>query len=107
MVTENSTTAGASRDKLLTDLRVVLADAEELLRAAAQATGDRAAELRERAATTLKRASERMEDMQDLVVTRGKAAARATDDYVHENPWQAVGVAAGIGFLLGLLVARR
>jgi ElaB/YqjD/DUF883 family membrane-anchored ribosome-binding protein len=96
-----------SKDKLISDLKVVLADAEELLRAAAAATGERASELREKAATTLKRASEKIVDIQDVVVQRGKAAARATDDLVHDNPWRAVGIAAGVGFLLGLLVNRR
>lgn len=95
------------KDKLIGDLKVVLADAEELLRAAAAATGERAAELREKAATSLKRASEKIADMQVVVVERGKAAARVTDDFVHDNPWRAVGIAAGLGFLLGLLVNRR
>jgi ElaB/YqjD/DUF883 family membrane-anchored ribosome-binding protein len=96
-----------SKDKLISDLKVVLSDAEELLRAAAAATGERAAELREKAATTLKRASEKIVDIQDVVIQRSKAAARATDDLVHDNPWRAVGIAAGVGFLLGLLVNRR
>jgi len=96
-----------NKDKLVTDLRVVLADAEDLLRAAAASTGEKAAELRERAATSLKRASETLADMQDAVLEHGKAAVRVTDDFVHENPWRAVGIAAGAGFLLGLLVNRR
>jgi ElaB/YqjD/DUF883 family membrane-anchored ribosome-binding protein len=96
-----------NRDKLVGDLKVVLADAEDLLRAAATATGERAAELREKAQTTLKRASERMSDMQDSVLANSKAAARFTDDFVHDSPWRAVGIAAGVGFLLGLLVNRR
>ncbi|MGA2550087.1 MAG: DUF883 family protein [Burkholderiaceae bacterium] len=96
-----------SKDKLIGDLKVVLADAEELLKAAATATGERAADLREKAAVALKRASERIADMQDLVLERSKAAARVTDDFVHDNPWRAVGIAAGLGFLLGLLVNRR
>jgi ElaB/YqjD/DUF883 family membrane-anchored ribosome-binding protein len=96
-----------SKDKLIGDLKVVLSDAEELLRAAAAATGERAAELREKAAVTLKRASEKIADVQEMVLERGKAAARVTDDFVHDNPWRAVGIAAGAGFLLGLLVNRR
>jgi ElaB/YqjD/DUF883 family membrane-anchored ribosome-binding protein len=96
-----------NKDKLIGDLKVVLSDAEELLRAAAAATGERATELREKAAATLKRASEKIADVQELVVERGKAAARVTDDFVHDNPWRAVRIAAGVGFLLGLLVNRR
>ncbi len=96
-----------SKDKLVADLKVVIADAEELLRAAAAATGERASELRERASASLKRAAEKMEDLQAAAVERGKAAARATDDYVHDHPWRSVGIAAAVGFVLGLMVNRR
>jgi len=96
-----------TRDKLLADVRIVLADAEDLLRATASMTGDKATELRERAAESIKRAKVRLQDAQDAAAERTKAMAHATDDYVHEHPWQAVGAAAGIGFLLGLLVGRR
>ena len=41
------------------------------------------------------------------MVTKSKAAARATDDYVHDHPWKAVGVAAGVGLLIGLLLNRK
>lgn len=96
-----------SKGKLVSDLKVVLADAEDLLKAAATSTGEKALELREKAAASLKSASEKIGDLQEVVVEKSKAAARATDDYVHENPWKAVGVAAGVGFLLGLLVNRK
>jgi ElaB/YqjD/DUF883 family membrane-anchored ribosome-binding protein len=96
-----------SKEKLVADLKTVIADADELLRAAAASTGEKAAELRERATATLKRASEKMQDLQEIAVERGKAAARATDDYVHDHPWRAVGIAAAVGFVLGLMVNRR
>ena len=93
--------------KLITDLKVVLSDAEDLLRAAATSTGEKAVELREKAANSLKRASEKMGDLQAAAMEKSKAAAAAADDYVHEKPWTAVGIAAGVGFLIGLLVNRR
>jgi len=96
-----------NRDKLIADIKVVLADAEGLLRSAASATGDKATELREKAATHLKRATERLADVQDSVVAGGKEAARVADDFVHDSPWRAVGIAAAVGFLVGLLVNRR
>ena len=97
----------ASKDKLISDVKLVLADAEDLLKAAAASTGEKAAELRERAAVALKRAKEKVQDIQDVVVEKSKVVARATDDYVHDNPWKAVGIAAGLGFLIGLLVNRK
>lgn len=96
-----------SKEKLVADLKTVLSDADELLRAAAASTGEKAAEMRERAAVMLKRATDKMQDLQDAAFERGKAAARATDDFVHEHPWRAVGIAAAVGFVLGLVVNRR
>lgn len=96
-----------SKEKLVADLKTVISDADELLRAAAASTGEKAAELRGRATVMLKRAAEKMQDLQDAALEHGKAAARATDDFVHEYPWRAVGIAAAVGFVLGLLVNRR
>ena len=55
----------------------------------------------------MRRAKEVMQDAQSAVLEKGKAAARATDDYVHDHPWKAVGIAAAVGFVLGLIVNRR
>jgi ElaB/YqjD/DUF883 family membrane-anchored ribosome-binding protein len=96
-----------TREKLIADFKVVLADAEELLKATAAQTGDKANEMREKVTEHLKRAKFRLQEEQEKVLTRTKEVANATDDYVHENPWQAVGVAAGVGFLLGLLIGRN
>ncbi|MBX6318192.1 YqjD family protein [Pigmentiphaga sp.] len=101
----NTSTAG--KEKLISDVKVVLNDAEDLLKQAASSTGDRAVELRERALTSLKRAREKLLDVQDSMLERSKAAARATDDFVHDNPWRAIGIAAAVGFLAGLLVNSR
>ena len=91
----------------MTDIKAVLADAEDLLKQAASATGERAIELREKALAQLKYAKEKAADAQVIVVEKGKAAARKTDDFVHEHPWQSLGVAAATGFLLGLLINRK
>lgn len=45
--------------------------------------------------------------IQDAVVTRTREAAETTDQYVHENPWKVIGIAAGLGFVLGVLLAPR
>ena len=49
----------------------------------------------------------RVQDLQDSAVARAKAAGHAADDYVHEHPWKAIGAAAGIGMIIGLLIGRR
>lgn len=94
-------------DKLMTDLRLVVADAEELLRLTASHTGEGAAEVRSRVQATLAQAKSNLLHAQEAVVTKAKAAGRAADDYVHQNPWQSIGMAAGVGLLLGMLIRRH
>ncbi|MEJ1966476.1 MAG: DUF883 family protein [Gammaproteobacteria bacterium] len=97
----------ASADKLMTDLRAVLEDAEALLTATAGQAGEKIQRARERATETVRAARERLSQTQEEVVKRAKVAAKQTDNYVHENPWQAVGIAAGVAFIIGVLVSRR
>lgn len=104
---ENTDIANASKDKLVTDMKIVIADAEEILRATASQAGEKVGELRERIQDRLRDAKIRLQDAEAALVDKTKAAARATDDFVHENPWQAVGVAAALGLALGVLIGRR
>jgi ElaB/YqjD/DUF883 family membrane-anchored ribosome-binding protein len=97
----------AAKENLIDSVKSSLNDAESLLREAAASTGDKAAELRDRALASLKRTREALYEVQDAVVERGRKAARATDDYVHDNPWQAIGIAGITGLLLGMLISRR
>ncbi|MDD3353386.1 DUF883 family protein [Zoogloea sp.] len=97
----------ASKDKLVSDFKAVVADTEELLKLTAGQAGDKVADVRGRLSEKLANAKYKMQDLEAAVVQKTKAAARATDDYVHDNPWKSVGIAAGVGFLLGLLVNRR
>ena len=84
-----------------------LDEAERMLQQAAEATGDKAEELRESAMRSLKRTREHLYSTQDEIMARGRRAARVTDDYVHDNPWRAVGVAGLVGVLIGALICRR
>ena len=95
-----------SKEKLMQDLRVVVSDAEELLRATASQAGDKVSAARERIQDSLAVAKERLADAQEQVAEKAKQAARVTDEYVHENPWRAVGIAAGAGLIVGMLIAR-
>ena len=97
----------ASADRLMSDLRAVLEDAEALLTATAGQAGEKIQRARERATETVRVARERLSDAQDEVVKQAKYAAKQTDSYVRENPWQAVGIAAGVAFIVGVLVSRR
>jgi ElaB/YqjD/DUF883 family membrane-anchored ribosome-binding protein len=96
-----------TRDKLVADLRVVVADAEELLKLTAGQAGEKIAAVRERVQKSLTDAKVKLVELEGAAVEKTKAAARATDAYVHENPWKSIGIAAGVGFLLGLVIGRR
>jgi len=102
-----SKNADVSRDKLVADFKVVISDAEELLKLTAGQAGERLTEVRGRLNDRMMAAKDRIADMESVVVEQTKKVAYATDDYVHKNPWQSVGVAAGVAFLLGLLAGRR
>lgn len=97
----------ANKDKIVADMKVLVADTEELLRATAAHAGEKAVAARERIQATLSSTKAKLIDAERALLEKTKQAARATDDYVHDNPWQAVGIAAGVGFLLGLLIGRR
>jgi len=90
----------APAEKLVGDVKVLVADVEELVRATAAQSGERIAAARARVQAALATAK-------DTVVVRTKEAAEATDEYVHQNPWTSVGVSAGLGFLIGFLIGRR
>jgi ElaB/YqjD/DUF883 family membrane-anchored ribosome-binding protein len=95
------------RDKFVQDMKTVIADAENLLRATANQAGEQIAVARERIQDSLHQAKVKLAEAELVVRERARQAARYTDEYVHDNPWQAIGVAAGIGLLLGILLARR
>ena len=96
-----------SKEKLMEDLRVVVADAEELLKATANQTGERIAAARVKAGESLQAAKARLAEAQASVVEKVKVAAKTTDDYVHDKPWQSMGVAAALGLAIGVLISRR
>jgi len=95
-----------NRDSMVADFGAVLDEAEDLMQQAAKETGDRASNLRAQVEEKLGAAKQRLQELSDDAMDRSKAAARATDDYVHDNPWQVVGVAVAIGFVFGMLVNR-
>jgi len=95
-----------TREKLVADIKVLIADTEELLRATANQAGEKIAEIRVKAEENLRIAKVHLASAEAALVERTRAA-RATDDYVRANPWRAVGISAGVGLIVGLLVGRR
>jgi ElaB/YqjD/DUF883 family membrane-anchored ribosome-binding protein len=87
------------------DLHAVARDAESLLKATADVAGDQVQLARERTERTVKQAFDSLYDRQ--MQRRVRRIARDTDSYIRENSWAAIGVAAGLGVLIGLLARRR
>jgi ElaB/YqjD/DUF883 family membrane-anchored ribosome-binding protein len=88
------------------DMKTLVKDAQELFREATSATGERADELRNRGLQLLDNAV-KAHEVQTAAIETGKELAEKTDDYVHENPWRAVAISAGVGVLVGLLISRK
>ncbi|PXW99537.1 ElaB/YqjD/DUF883 family membrane-anchored ribosome-binding protein [Sphaerotilus hippei] len=97
----------AQKDRLLSELRMVVADAEDLLKVTADDASDEMSALRSRVQSRLKDAKAQIVQIQEAALARAKEASKATDAYVHENPWKSIGVAAGVGLLVGMLIGRR
>jgi len=96
-----------AKERLIKDFKAVIHDAEELLKATADQTGDKIAGVRARAEENINNARRKLDELEDDVAQRARAAYKATDELVHENPWQTAAVAAGVGLLLGMLRGRR
>lgn len=100
-----------AREKLMADFNAVITDSELLVKALASAGGEKATALRADLERKLGTARQHLAELEQTAVERARAAAREADDYVHEHPWRAVGIAAAlagvVGILLGLLLNRR
>jgi ElaB/YqjD/DUF883 family membrane-anchored ribosome-binding protein len=96
-----------TREKLIADLRIVLADTEQLLKEVVGQSGEKLAALRPRIEENLRNARARLEEFEQAAAERARAAARATDTYVHEHPWKVAGFTALLGVAVGLLIGRR
>jgi ElaB/YqjD/DUF883 family membrane-anchored ribosome-binding protein len=103
----NTPSTDVSTDKLVEDLKIVMRDAEALIKATSAQTGEKIQEVRARAEESLRQARTRLSALEDEALQRAREVADATEQYVRQNPWQSIGVAAGVGLLLGLLLSRR
>jgi len=107
IIDSNNASAAASKEKLMEDLRLVVADAEELLRATASQAGEGAVAARARIQESLQVVKGRLSAAEAAVIERARQAAKATDQYVHDNPWQSIGISVCAGVIVGMLIARR
>ena len=96
-----------TNEQLREHFQDALADAEALVKATADMSGEGLAQIRTKARESVRIAKARLADAQDVVVQKARGAANATDTYVRDSPWEAIGVAAGVGVLVGVLLARR
>ena len=96
-----------SVDQLVDDLTTVIRDAENLLRATAAQTGDRVEEIRAKAEESVRQAKARLDGIEEEALKHARVLAGEADEFVRGNPWQAIGIAAGVGLVLGLLMTRR
>jgi ElaB/YqjD/DUF883 family membrane-anchored ribosome-binding protein len=103
MPSRNPAEIEESTEKLLRDLKAVVQDGEELLRAGARDLSERGMAAREKLAAALEAARETRERLQQKAV----ASAKATDQLIREYPYQSIGIAFGIGMLLGLILNRK
>lgn len=103
----STNSSDVTTDQLVEDLKTVMRDAEALIKATSAQTGEKIQEVRARAEESLRQAKVRLSEVEQEALKRAREFAGATEDYVRQNPWQSVGMAAGIGLLVGLLLSRR
>lgn len=103
---EKIPTQTGARDQLMNDLKSVIHEAESWLRNSSL-TGEDLKAAKEKFESVVVNAKADLLHYQDVVVEKTKEAAKATDEYVHENPWRSVAIGAGVGLLLGVVISRR
>ncbi len=107
----NDAQAVVTNEKLFQDFNTVVSETEQLLKSLAGAGGQKAGALRANVEQRLAAAGEHLAKIREEAVGRAGAATRATDEYVHGNPWRTAGIAALVaaiaGLIAGVLIARR
>jgi len=97
----------AQTQRLVTDVKVLVNDTEELVKATAAQAGEKIVDLRNRAQAAVNNVKPQLVKIETAVVEKAKSTVTATDAYIHDNPWMAIGASAGIGLVIGLLIGRR
>jgi ElaB/YqjD/DUF883 family membrane-anchored ribosome-binding protein len=96
-----------SKERLVGDLRTLVTDAEELLKATASQAGEKISAARQKIEQSLVEGKKALADAETTRMMKSKECAEIADDYVRENPWGAVGIAAAVGLAVGLLIRGK
>jgi ElaB/YqjD/DUF883 family membrane-anchored ribosome-binding protein len=96
----------AAQSALIDEFHTLIGDTEKLLKHTAEVAGGQAEELRMKINENLGRARQMLKENEMTLREQGRVAMEATEEYVHSHPWQSIGIAAGVGFLIGLLARR-
>ena len=96
-------TTHEANERLARDLKAVVRDAEDLLKATAGQAGEKVSEVRSRLAGALESAKATCHRLEEKTV----AAAKATDQTIRDHPYESIGIAFGVGLLVGVLVMRK
>jgi ElaB/YqjD/DUF883 family membrane-anchored ribosome-binding protein len=107
MRSATSTTTNSENSPIARDIQNVVADAQDLLKTVRAEGETRLTEVRAKVQSQLDAARQTLAELQSTVQAGAKQAMDNTDAYVRTNPWRAVGISAGIGALIGFLIARR
>ena len=94
------------KDKLIDDIKSVMADAEDLLKKAKTSSADGYSAARAQLEDRLANSIVRLQQVQEELKSRARKGARATDEYVHDNPWKSMGYVAVAALIAGLLITR-
>jgi ElaB/YqjD/DUF883 family membrane-anchored ribosome-binding protein len=104
---KRASNADPTFDNLVGEFRALVGSMEDVLSAAAGDSGEKLTEVKGQAEASLRKAKATLGDMEKSAVAKARKVASDSDGYVHENPWRAIGIGAGIGFLLGVLIGRK
>lgn len=97
----------AAQNALIEEFHTLIADTERLLKHTQETAGEQTEELRSKINENIAKAREMLKESEGTVRDQSQAAIQCTEEYVQTHPWQSIGIAAGVGFLFGLISSRR
>jgi ElaB/YqjD/DUF883 family membrane-anchored ribosome-binding protein len=96
-----------TKEKLVEDVKDVISDAEELIKATANDLGGKAGEARDKLSDKLLAARERLKQIEGVVREKAIEGAKQTDRVIREHPYESIGIAFGVGLLIGIFINRK